>query len=94
MSLNVNGVEDMSNITRIDGAVNTYGWLPYLVAYVPPADSIQTVNAGCGRSECGSVFFSLRKRINVFLLKLWAAKDVAACHSISYNRWSSDCVAP
>ena len=44
MSLNVNGVEDMSNTTRIDGAVNTYGWLPYLIAYVPPADSIQTVN--------------------------------------------------
>jgi hypothetical protein len=44
MSLNVNGVEDMSNTTRIDGAVNYYGWLPYLVAYVPPADSIQTVN--------------------------------------------------
>jgi Carboxypeptidase regulatory-like domain/TonB dependent receptor len=44
MSLNVNGVEDMSNTTRIDGAVNTYGWLPYLVAYVPPADSIQSVN--------------------------------------------------
>jgi hypothetical protein len=44
MSLNVNGVEDMNNTTRLDGAVNTYGWLPYLIAYVPPADSIQTVN--------------------------------------------------
>jgi len=44
MSLNVNGVEDMSNTTRLDGAINTYGWLPYLIAYVPPADSIQTVN--------------------------------------------------
>src|SRR5882757_3709280 len=44
MSVNVNGVEDMSNTTRIDGAVNTYGWLPYLIAYVPPADAIQTVN--------------------------------------------------
>ena len=44
MSLNVNGVEDMSNTTRIDGAVNYYGWLPYLIAYVPPADSIGTVN--------------------------------------------------
>jgi hypothetical protein len=43
-SLNVNGVEDMSNTTRIDGAVNYYGWLPYIVAYVPPADSIQSVN--------------------------------------------------
>jgi hypothetical protein len=44
MSLNVNGVEDMGNTTRIDGAINTYGWLPYLIAYVPPADSIQTIN--------------------------------------------------
>jgi len=44
MSLNVNGVEDMSNTTRLDGAINTYGWLPYLIAYVPPADSIRTVN--------------------------------------------------
>ena len=43
-SLNVNGVEDMSNTTRIDGAINTYGWLPYIIAYVPPADSIQSVN--------------------------------------------------
>lgn len=44
MSVNVNGVEDMSNTTRIDGAVNYYGWLPYLIAYVPPADSIENVN--------------------------------------------------
>jgi hypothetical protein len=44
LSLNVNGVEDMSNTTRIDGAVNTYGWLPYLIAYIPPPDAIQTVN--------------------------------------------------
>jgi hypothetical protein len=44
MSVNVNGVENMGNTTRIDGAINTYGWLPYLIAYVPPADAIQTVN--------------------------------------------------
>jgi hypothetical protein len=44
MSVNVNGIEDMGNTTRIDGAINTYGWLPYLIAYVPAADSIQTVN--------------------------------------------------
>jgi hypothetical protein len=43
-SVNMNGMGDMGSITRIDGAVNTYGWLPYLVAYIPPADAIQTVN--------------------------------------------------
>ena len=44
MSVNVNGISYNSNTTRIDGAVNYYGWLPYLLAYVPPADSIQSVN--------------------------------------------------
>src|ERR1700722_15404364 len=44
MSVNVNGVEYNSNTTRIDGAINYYGWLPYLVAYVAPAHSIQNVN--------------------------------------------------
>jgi hypothetical protein len=44
MSANINGTSYNTNTTRIDGAVNYYGWLPYLVAYVPPADSIQSVN--------------------------------------------------
>jgi hypothetical protein len=44
MSVNINGQNYMGNTTRIDGAVNYYGWLPYLVAYVPPADSIENVN--------------------------------------------------
>lgn len=44
MSLNVNGVSMNNNTTRIDGAINYYGWLPYLIAYVPPAESIANVN--------------------------------------------------
>ena len=44
ISANVNGTGYNGNTTRIDGAVNTYGWLPYIIAYVPPADSIQSVN--------------------------------------------------
>jgi hypothetical protein len=44
MSVNFNGMNYNGNTTRIDGAVNYYGWLPYLVAYVPPADSISNVN--------------------------------------------------
>jgi len=32
------------NTTRIDGAVNYYGWLTYLIAYVPPVDSIENVS--------------------------------------------------
>jgi hypothetical protein len=44
MSVNVNGMNYNGNTTRIDGAMNYYGWLPYLIAYVPPAESIATVN--------------------------------------------------
>lgn len=45
MPLNVNGMSMNGNTTRIDGAVNYYGWLPYLIAYVPPPDSIENVSA-------------------------------------------------
>jgi hypothetical protein len=44
MSVNVNGNNYNGNTTRIDGAENSYGWLPYLIAYVPPADSIENVS--------------------------------------------------
>lgn len=41
---NVNGISANGNTTRIDGAINDYGWLPYLVSYIPPPDGIDTVN--------------------------------------------------
>jgi hypothetical protein len=42
---NVNGASYSSNNTRIDGTADIYAWLPHLVAYVPPQESIDTVNA-------------------------------------------------
>jgi hypothetical protein len=44
MSVNINGNSYNGNTTRIDGAVNYYGWLPYIIAYVPPADDIENVS--------------------------------------------------
>jgi hypothetical protein len=41
---NVNGTSYSNNNTRVDGASNTYLWLPHLTAYVPPIESIGTVN--------------------------------------------------
>jgi outer membrane receptor protein involved in Fe transport len=41
---NVNGTSQTNNNTRVDGASNTYLWLPQLTAYVPPIESIGTVN--------------------------------------------------
>lgn len=41
---NVNGASNSNNNTRVDGASNTYLWLPHLTAYVPPLESIGSVN--------------------------------------------------
>ncbi len=41
---NVNGLSINNNNTRIDGASDTYTWLPANVAYVPSADAIESVN--------------------------------------------------
>src|SRR5438094_124243 len=44
MTTNVNGLSINNNNTRIDGAVDTYTWLPANVAYIPSTDAIETVN--------------------------------------------------
>ena len=41
---NVNGTSRQNNLTRIDGASNSYIWLPENTAYVPPTESIQSVS--------------------------------------------------
>lgn len=44
INANVNGQSRQTINTRIDGAQDAYPWLPANVAYVPPADAIETVN--------------------------------------------------
>ncbi len=43
-TLFMNGVSSTGNSTKIDGATVAYPWLPVNIAYVPPVESIQTVN--------------------------------------------------
>ncbi len=44
LSVNVNGVNRNNNVTKIDGAPSIFIWLPHHAQYVPPADTIETVN--------------------------------------------------
>ena len=44
LTTNVNGTSRNSNNTRIDGAANVFTWLPHHAFYVPPIESIDTVN--------------------------------------------------
>jgi hypothetical protein len=42
--VNTNGSSFSTNNTRLDGAGDTYVWLPHHAAYVPSADAVETVN--------------------------------------------------
>jgi hypothetical protein len=44
MQTHINGANAQNNNTRLDGAQNINVWLPHHVAYVAPADTIDTVN--------------------------------------------------
>jgi hypothetical protein len=44
LSTNVNGTNRNNNITRLDGTVNLYLWLPHHTAYVAPAETVETVS--------------------------------------------------
>ena len=44
INVNMNGQSNQSVNTRLDGVLDAYPWLPANVAYVPPADGVETVN--------------------------------------------------
>jgi len=44
LMFNVNGTSNTSVNTKIDGASVTNVWLPHIAAYIPPLESIDTVN--------------------------------------------------
>jgi hypothetical protein len=44
LTANVNGTARNSNNTRIDGAASVFTWLPHHAYYIPPLESIETVN--------------------------------------------------
>jgi len=48
LGMNVNGTALNNNRTRVDGATNVFIWLPQHLVYVPPVESIDTVNISTG----------------------------------------------
>ena len=93
VGVNVNGVANVSNTTRIDGAVNTYGWLPYIIAYVPPADAIQTVNivtnsfnAEQGTAGGASINVIIKGGTNHFHGSVWEYYQDAALNARGYTQ--------
>lgn len=78
ISFNVNGVSRLQNNTRIDGSSVVYPWLPTNIAYVPPAEAIETVNivtnsfnAEQGLAGGAAVNVSLKTGTNNFHGSAW-----------------------
>ncbi len=91
-SLNVNGTSYNGNTTRIDGAVNYYGWLPYLIAYVPPADSVENVsittnsfNAEQGQAGGASIKITTKSGTRQFHGSMWEYYQDAALNARGYT---------
>jgi hypothetical protein len=92
MSVNVNGMSMNGNTTRIDGAVNYYGWLTYLIAYVPPPDSIENVsittnafNAEQGQAGGASIKVSTKTGTRDFHGSAWEYYQDANLNARAYT---------
>ncbi len=92
VAVNVNGIANVSNTTRIDGAVNTYGWLPYIIAYVPPADSISNVNivtnsfnAEQGTAGGSSINVQIKSGTNQFHGSVWEYNQIFNTNARPYT---------
>ena len=101
LSVNVNGVSYNTNTTRIDGAVNDYGWLPYLIAYVPPADSIESINvvtnsftAEQGVAGGASIAITLKGGTNHYHGSAWEYYQDAAINARAYTATQASLISP
>lgn len=91
LSVNVNGNSYNGNTTRIDGAIDYYGWLPYLIAYVTPADAVESVtvttddfNAEQGQAGGASVRVTTKSGGHDFHGGGWWYYQDAAVNARSY----------
>jgi len=54
IATNVNGVNSNNNATRIDGLPSVYLWLTDHAAYIPPVETVQTVNISTNNFDAES----------------------------------------
>ena len=91
LGFNVNGASYNNNATRLDGALDLYPWLPEIVAYVPSADAVQTVNvvtasfdAEQGMAGGSVVNVAIKSGTNQFHGAAWEFNAVSALKARNY----------
>jgi hypothetical protein len=96
MNTNVNGQSRQGIATRIDGALDAYPWLPANVAYVPPADAIETVNVVTnsfdpeqGMAGAASVNVQIKSGTNKFH---GTAHEFHTDNNLKAKQYFNDCI--
>ncbi|MEX2261708.1 MAG: TonB-dependent receptor [Bryobacteraceae bacterium] len=91
LSTNVNGVNRNNNATRIDGALSVFLWLPHHTAYIPPAETIETVNistnnfdAEQGLAGGAAITVITKSGTNDFHGSAWAFHDNASLQAKNF----------
>ena len=91
LETNVNGVNRNNNATRIDGALSVFLWLPSHAAYVPPAETIETVNVSTnsfdaeqGMAGGAAITVITKSGTNTLHGSAWALNDTAALQAKNF----------
>lgn len=90
--VNVNGISNNTNTTRIDGAIDAYPWQPAYVAYLPPTDGIESVNVVTGsfNAEQGAaggsaINVTVKSGTNQFHGSTWEYNSIAQFNAQSWQ---------
>jgi hypothetical protein len=96
LSINVNGVNRNNNATRIDGALSIFLWLPHHTAYIPPAETIETVNVATdnfdaeqGMAGGAAITVITKSGTNELHGSAWAFHDNAALQAKNFFNTSA-----
>jgi hypothetical protein len=91
LSTNVNGVNRNNNATRIDGALSVFLWLPHHTAYIPPAETIETVNVSTNNFDAeqglaggAAITVITKSGTNNFHGSAWALHDNGALQARNF----------
>ena len=91
LATNVNGASYNNNLTRIDGTIDSYPWLPEIVAYVPPAEAIESISiatasfdAEQGMAGGSAVNVFIKTGTNDFHGSAWEYNTISALKARNY----------